>query len=48
MANSIPANSLTLPDARPLATIVIVNYNYERFIAAAIDSALENLTHRWR
>lgn len=27
--------------SRRLATIVIVNYNYERFIAAAIDSALE-------
>jgi glycosyltransferase involved in cell wall biosynthesis len=26
---------------RPLATVVIVNYNYEKFIAAAIDSALE-------
>jgi glycosyltransferase involved in cell wall biosynthesis len=26
---------------RPLATVVIVNYNYEKFVAAAIDSALE-------
>jgi GT2 family glycosyltransferase len=24
----------------PLATIVIVNYNYDAFVAAAIDSAL--------
>jgi glycosyltransferase involved in cell wall biosynthesis len=28
-------------ERRPLATVVIVNYNYEKFIAAAIDSALE-------
>jgi glycosyltransferase involved in cell wall biosynthesis len=28
-------------ERRPLATIVIVNYNYARFVAAAIDSALE-------
>jgi glycosyltransferase involved in cell wall biosynthesis len=27
-------------DLRPLATVVIVNYNYEEFLAAAIDSAL--------
>jgi glycosyltransferase involved in cell wall biosynthesis len=27
--------------APPLATVVIVNYNYEKFLAAAIDSALE-------
>jgi len=26
---------------RPLATVVIINYNYEKFVAAAIDSALE-------
>src|SRR3984957_21212021 len=25
----------------PLVTVVIVNYNYEKFLAAAIDSALE-------
>jgi GT2 family glycosyltransferase len=24
----------------PLVTVVIVNYNYEKFVAAAIDSAL--------
>jgi len=41
MPNSISMNVCTPPDPRPLATIVIVNYNYERFIAAAIDSALE-------
>ena len=41
MSNPTSTNDRTLPDRRPLATIVIVNYNYERFIAAAIDSALE-------
>jgi glycosyltransferase involved in cell wall biosynthesis len=41
MPNPTPAVVCPLPDQRPLATIVIVNYNYERFIAAAIDSALE-------
>jgi glycosyltransferase involved in cell wall biosynthesis len=28
-------------ERRPMATVVIVNYNYEKFIAAAIDSALD-------
>jgi glycosyltransferase involved in cell wall biosynthesis len=28
-------------ERRPLATIVVVNYNYEQFVAAAINSALE-------
>jgi glycosyltransferase involved in cell wall biosynthesis len=41
MSNPTLKNVCALPDQRPLATIVIVNYNYERFIAAAIDSALE-------
>jgi glycosyltransferase involved in cell wall biosynthesis len=41
MPKSTPTNVCALPDQRPLATIVIVNYNYEPFIAAAIDSALE-------
>jgi glycosyltransferase involved in cell wall biosynthesis len=41
MPNPTPLNICALPDQRPLATIGIVNYNYERFIAAAIDSALE-------
>jgi glycosyltransferase involved in cell wall biosynthesis len=40
MPNPPPTNVCALPDQRPLATIVVVNYNYERFIAAAIDSAL--------
>ena len=35
------SNVCALQDHRPLATIVIVNYNYARFIEAAIDSALE-------
>jgi glycosyltransferase involved in cell wall biosynthesis len=30
-----------MQDSSPLATIVIVNYNYDEFLAAAIDSALE-------
>ncbi len=30
-----------MQEGRSLATIVIVNYNYARFVAAAIDSALE-------
>lgn len=30
-----------MPVRSPLATIVIVNYNYERFVGSAIDSALE-------
>lgn len=41
MPNPTPAIVCALPDRRPLATIVIVNYNYARFIGAAIDSALE-------
>jgi glycosyltransferase involved in cell wall biosynthesis len=41
MSNPTPTNVSALPEQRPLATIVIVNYNYERYIAAAIDSALE-------
>jgi glycosyltransferase involved in cell wall biosynthesis len=41
MPNPKATNVCALPDPRPLATIVIVNYNYEPFIAAAIDSALE-------
>jgi len=41
MPKSTPTNVCALPDQRPLATIVIVNYNYEPFVAAAIDSALE-------
>jgi glycosyltransferase involved in cell wall biosynthesis len=41
MPNHTPAIVCALPDQPPLATIVIVNYNYEPFIAAAIDSALE-------
>lgn len=41
MPDPIPAIACALPDQRPLATIVIVNYNYEHYIAAAIDSALE-------
>ena len=41
MPNPKPTNLCALPDPRPVATIVIVNYNYGRFIAAAIDSALE-------
>lgn len=41
MPNPTPTNNCAPPDPSPLATIVIVNYNYERFIAAAIDSALE-------
>src|ERR1700679_3491903 len=33
---------IDLMDERaPLATVVIVNYNYDKFVAAAIDSALE-------
>ncbi len=28
-------------DNNPLATIVIVNYNYDRFVGAAIASAVE-------
>jgi glycosyltransferase involved in cell wall biosynthesis len=31
----------SMHEHRPLATVVIVNYNYEKFVAAAIDSALE-------
>ena len=30
----------TSTEHRPLATVVIINYNYEKFVAAAIDSAL--------
>jgi len=41
MPNPTPKNVCALPDRRPLATIVIVSYNYEPFVAAAIDSALE-------
>jgi glycosyltransferase involved in cell wall biosynthesis len=41
MPNPKPMNALATADKRPLATIVIVNYNYARYIAAAIDSALE-------
>ena len=41
MPNPTPTIVCPPPDPRPLATIVIVNYNYERFVAAAIDSALE-------
>jgi glycosyltransferase involved in cell wall biosynthesis len=41
MSNFTPTVNSAPPDQRPLATIVIVNYNYERFVAAAIDSALE-------
>ena len=40
MSDLTPAIAGTRSDQRPLATIVIVNYNYERFIGAAIDSAL--------
>ena len=41
MSNTSPTNDRTLPHQRPLATIVVVNYNYERYVAAAIDSALK-------
>jgi glycosyltransferase involved in cell wall biosynthesis len=41
MSTLSPTNASAPSGQRPLATIVIVNYNYERFIAAAIDSALE-------
>jgi glycosyltransferase involved in cell wall biosynthesis len=41
MSNPTPNDACTLPDQHLLATIVIVNYNYERFVGAAIDSALE-------
>jgi glycosyltransferase involved in cell wall biosynthesis len=41
MPNVTPTNVCELPDQRPLATIVIVNYNYESFVSDAIDSALE-------
>lgn len=30
-----------MPERSPLATIVIVNYNYERYVGSAIQSALE-------
>jgi len=39
--NATPENVCDPPDQRPLATIVIGNYNYESFITDAIDSALE-------
>ena len=41
MPNPTPTNVCALRDQRPLATIVIVSYNYERYLAAAIDSALD-------
>ena len=41
MPNPTPINVYAMADQPPLATIVIVNYNYERYVAAAIDSALE-------
>ena len=41
MPNPTPKDVCTLPDQPLLATIVIVNYNYERFVGAAIESALE-------
>jgi glycosyltransferase involved in cell wall biosynthesis len=34
------SESFSMHEHRPLATVVIVNYNYEKFVAAAIDSAL--------
>jgi glycosyltransferase involved in cell wall biosynthesis len=41
MSIPTPDKSFALPDKPLLATIVVGNYNYERFLAAAIDSALE-------
>src|ERR1700723_1904606 len=42
MVLSRSARKLPLMDGRaPLASVVIVNYNYEKFLAAAIDRALE-------
>ncbi len=41
MPNVTPEKFCASPDQRGLATIVIVNYNYESFVGAAIDSALE-------
>jgi glycosyltransferase involved in cell wall biosynthesis len=35
------SETFSMHEHRPLATVVIINYNYEKFVAAAIDSALE-------
>src|SRR5271154_6940087 len=39
-ASSAPAPSPTMQSERPLVSIVITNYNYGRYLRAAIDSAL--------
>src|SRR5208283_183812 len=39
-ASSAPAPSPTMQSERPLVSIVVTNYNYARYLRAAIDSAL--------